>query len=164
MRCHLLHSLPLHVAGRVAGRVAHCDVGLDAADADPAPHCPALHAVLPAEHADRSLTHRTPPVVLTVLTDLLGIVSARETPVIALTHSGGNGGERSTDAGQGCPCQGPAFEDWQTVMLYDPAPASERHYDSSISTTQHSTAQHSTAQHSTPRTYTAYANEDTANT
>ena len=155
MSCLMLHSLPWHVAGRVAGRSGHFDVDLDAADAGCVRHCPALHAVhaeLPAEHADWSLNHYPPHAVLTA------VVSEWEAPVIALTHSGESQGERSAGAGQGCPCQGPAFEGWQIMMLCGRAPARERQYKSSItaqcitkmdsaqfSTTQHNTAQHSTA-------------------
>ena len=136
MSCHMLHILPWHVAGRVAGRVVdrvagrngHFDVDLDGADAGCVRHCPALHAVhaeLPAEHVDWSLTHHPPPV-------LTAVVSAWEAPVIALTHSGENQGERSAGAGQGCPCQGPAFEGWQMMMLCGQAPARKRQYKSSI--------------------------------
>ena len=68
----MLHSSPCHVAGRVA----HFDIALDAGDAGCVRHCPALYAQLPAQHVEWSLTRRAPPVVLTVLADLLGIVSA----------------------------------------------------------------------------------------
>lgn len=153
---HILHSLPWHVAGRVAGRVAHCDVALDADDAGCVRHCPVLHAVH-AELPDWSLTRRPPPVVLTVLADLLGTVNAWETPVIALALSGGNAGERNADAGQGCPCQGPAFEGWQATMPCDQAPASKQHYVSSMT-------EMDSAQHSTACRYTAYVNGDTVKT
>ena len=130
---------------------------LDVADALCERHCPALHAVyaeLPAERVHWSLTRHPPPVVLTVLADLLGIVSAWEAPVIALTLSGGYGQGRSADAGQGCSCRGPALEGWQTLMPCDQAPASEGQYESSstaphimkMESAQFRAAQHSAAQ------------------
>ena len=130
-----MHSLPWHIAGRTA----HFDMDLDAADALCEQHCSALHAVHAEQLAELlhwNLTCHPPPVLLTVSANRLGTVNAWEAHVIVLTHSGGYGGERSADAGQGCPCQGPPFEGW---MPSDQAPASEGHYESSH-TAQHTDA------------------------
>ena len=81
--------------------------------------------------------------------------------MIPLPHSGGNVGERTADAGQGCLRQGPAFEVWQTMMPCDQAPAVR----GTVSVKHHSTAHHKeqfrTAQRSTACICTAYANGDT---